>query len=505
MPNYALDAMRGYAFVDNIHRQNRNDKIQLEDRALQKERYAKQDAYNDKLRAREEKTYNDSMALWEINAAEIESIFGAELAGNPQAVKKVGGLLQDPARTGKIIAAHDEISKYISSGKNPPNELTTELINLIGAEELAARGGDDGLNRTAESVVPSNKEGEVMIGFNVTGKDGKTYQAPMTTGASADPQDNQVQSIPVNRLLEWGNGGAATAKAIALARAKAGDNSFLEAYRTTKKEQADRAIAMEDYQMQRQDGLSDYESKKKIDQRFEERYVGGGKGGKPQALKTQFNDDGSVSVYDPNTDKLKVVRTEEQKKELSVQMAEQWAEDQAEGVLNPRPKDELIQAKQKEFYNQLNGGTGSLEPMVTVTQNGQTFQVPASSVQQPAPTQPAPTPTPKPKPKPTQKQKPVQENPAKKGLSPVQTENPTDILSSLPPKTRNTLMSLAERYKSTTETNLTVEEIAAEMYKKQMANKGKTGVHEALEGQYNALDNRFKSLRSGHSTSPWSR
>ena len=401
MPNYMLDAMRGYSFVDNIYRQKRQDKLELEDREFQKGRIAKDDArqekqdalqeknnaWTDKQRGWQEKQYNDQLALRDINAAEIEQIFGQELAANPQAAKKASGLLQDPVRTGKIIAAHEELSKYLAAGKTPPNELTTELVNLIGAEELSGRGGDDGLTRTVESVVPSNKPGEVMVGFNVTGKDGKTYPAPMTTGASADPADNQVQSIPVKKLIEWGNGGAASAKTIALARAKLGDNSFLEAYRAANAEIA-----------KRQNELTDYEAKKKVDVRYRENkpvaagkygmydpatgkfisnpatqgldggewvtdaegnehLVGGsGKGGKPQAAKINWNDDGTADVYDPNTRKVTRVRSEEVAEQQSAQMAEEWAHEQARGVLNPRPKDELIQAKRTEFYNQLMDG-----------------------------------------------------------------------------------------------------------------------------------------------------
>ena len=401
--NYMLDAMQGYSFVDNIYRQKRHDKLALEDREFNKQRLLKndarlekQDAWTDKQRGREDKKYNDQLALRDINAAEIEQIFGADIAANPQAVSKAGALLQDPERTGKIIAAHEELSKYLAAGKTPPNELTTELVNLIGAEELSGRGGDDGLTRTVESVVPSNKPGEVMIGFNVTGKDGKTYQAPMTTGASADPADNQVQSIPVKKLIEWGNGGAASAKTIALARAKLGDNSFLEAYRAANAEMAKRKTA-----------LIDYEAKKKIDVRYRSPADNGLTAPK-QTVKAQ--EDGSFLVYDQGTQTAKVVYPPSVAAAKSAQMADQWAQEQAKGILNPMPEDKLIQAKQTEFYDQLMAG-GSQEPMITVTQDGQTYQVPAAMVPQPGDSG-----GPKTKPEETPKKKPVEkpkENTAK--------------------------------------------------------------------------------------------
>jgi hypothetical protein len=396
-----MEALKGYSIVDNIQRNKRMEALALEDREFNRGRLKKQDeradqeyAYQGELRQRDTTEYNNQMQLRDINAAEIEQIFGPEISANPQAVKKAGSLMQDPSRTGKIIALHDEIGQYMSQGKNPPNELTTQYLNLVGSEELMQRGGDDGLMREVESVVPSNVPGEVMIGFTVTGKDGKKYKAPMTTGASADPSDNQVQSIPLQRLMEWGNGGAMTAKAIAIARAKAGDNSFLEAYRAAQQETAKRQQEMQDYQMKRGHGLEDYATKKAIDSGYDAQRRGTDLADyeakrqidakyktttdKPPKKTVKYNDDGSFTVFNEETEEAKVVYPPAVARQRAAEMAMMWGEEESAGILNKDKTEEEIKAKADEFYAELMGENP--EPMVTVTQNGQTFQVPAAMV-----------------------------------------------------------------------------------------------------------------------------
>jgi hypothetical protein len=398
MPNYMIEALKGYSIVDNIQRNKRMESLALEDREFNRSRIKKQDEradqeykYQGELRQRDTAEYNNQMQLRDINAAEIEQIFGPEVTANPQAVRKAGSLMQDPARTGKIIAMHDEIGKYMSQGKNPPNELTTQYLNLVGSEELMQRGGDDGLTREVESVVPSNVPGEIMIGFTVTGKDGKKYKAPMTTGASADPSDNQVQSIPLQRLMEWGNGGAMTAKAIAIARAKAGDNSFLEEYRAAQQETAKRQQEMQDHQMKRGHGLEDYAAKKAIDSGYDnkkrgtdladyeaKRQIDAKYKSKDGKKTVKANEDGSFLVFDQETEEAKVVYPPAVARQRAAEMAMMWGEEESAGILNKDKTEEEIKAKADEFYAELMGEDP--EPMVAVTQNGQTFQVPAAMV-----------------------------------------------------------------------------------------------------------------------------
>lgn len=262
--------MAGYGFMDNIHRQKEQDKLQLEDREYQKQRALKHDARQEKQDARQEKQdtrtetlwgredqqYADQMALRDVYVQETKQIFGDDIAADPTAVQKVGGMLQNPERTGGIIALHEQISGYISQGKTPPNDVLTKYLNLVGAEELTGRSAKDGLQRSVESVVPSTRDGELHIGFDVVGKDGKSYKAPMTEEGTTT--DEKVKSIPLKKIMEWGNGGAATAKAIAIAKAKLGDRSFLDAYHAQVAAQGQRA-----------ERLQDYEMKKQIDLRYE--------------------------------------------------------------------------------------------------------------------------------------------------------------------------------------------------------------------------------------------
>jgi hypothetical protein len=330
-------------------------------------------------------------------------------------------MMQDPARTGKIIALHDEIGQYMSQGKNPPNELTAQYLNLVGSEELMQRGGDDGLTREVESVVPSNVPGEVMIGFTITGKDGKKYKAPMTTGASADPSDNQVQSIPIQRLMEWGNGGAATAKAIAIARAKAGDNSFLDAYRAAQQETAKRQQEMQDYQMKRGDKMEDYAAQKAIDSSYDagrrgtdladyeaKRQIDAKYKGKDGKKTVKANEDGSFLVFDQETEEAKVVYPPAVARQRAAEMAMMWGEEESAGILNKDKTESEIKAQADEFYAELMGENP--EPMVTVTQNGETFQVPAAMVPHQAQ---AATIEEKPEPKKEPKKKEKKETPKK--------------------------------------------------------------------------------------------
>lgn len=388
MPNFALDAIRGYRAVDDIFRQDRLDKqavedrkIFLEDRERNKKRQERYDTRQDTMWGREDQAYADQQTLRDLDVAETEMIFGKEVTQNPQAMLKISGMVKDPNRVGEIIALNEEVSQYLSSGKTPPQDVLVKLVNLTGAEELQARGGNDGLSRKVRAIVPSNVPGEVMIEFEVTGKDGKTYNAPMTTGASADPSDNIVQSIPVSKLVEWVGGATMTAKTLAIARAKAGDTSFLQAHKAAIAAQQARAQAM-----------SDYEQKKIIDQRYqkpqgpvaagkygmfhngkfipnpmteglgeyetitdpetgEETIVRSSKGYKAKGKqRVNYNDDDrSFSVYDEGTGEAKIVYPAQIADKMADDQAELWAQQQAEGMFNTRPSDEEIQAKRNEI------------------------------------------------------------------------------------------------------------------------------------------------------------
>lgn len=437
MPNYALDALRGYQAVDNIYRQERQDTFDLEDRETNKKRLAVEDGRLQLERQRTDKEYNDRQTLRDADVAEINSIFGADVAQNPQAVAKISSMAKDPQRTGEMIALHDTLSKYMAEGKTPPQELLVKMMNLTGPEELQARGGDDGLHRQVESIVPSTVPGEVMIGLSVTGKDGKTYQAPMTTGASADPADNIVQSIPVSKLVEWTGGAASTAKALAIARARAGDRSFLESYHAAIAAQQAEARAVAKARRERTEGMEDYEAKKQIDQKYQKpqgpvaagkygmfykgKFIenpmtkgleeGGwetvtdpqtgeetmrrtGKRGSADKQTVKANDDGSFSVYDPLNGGAKLVYPPTVADRIADEMTAAWKEEQ-EGLFGGA-SDAEVKAKRKEFRDSLptgmpdgqpgNGGQstgqGQYAPGQVLVQNGKEYVVDAQGMPQ---------------------------------------------------------------------------------------------------------------------------
>lgn len=435
MPNYALDALQGYQAVDNIYRQKRQDAIDLEDREYNKNRQKKYDARQDVLMQREDQAYTDKQTLRDADVAETEMIFGKQVAQNPQAVAKVTSMAKDPQRVGEMLALHDDLSGYLSAGKTPPQDLLVKMMNLTGSEELQARGGDDGLERKVESIVPSPVPGHVMIGFSVKDKDGKTYNAPMTTGASADPADNIVQSVPVSKVMEWVGGATSTAKALAIARAKAGDRSFLESYHAAI---ASRQAANEARLVKAADrtaDLQDYELKKRIDQQYqkpqgpvaagkygmfyngkfienpmtkglndgewetvtdpetgEETMRRTGKRGAAEKQTVKQNDDGSFSVYDPATRKASVVYPPQVADKIADEQAQAWADQEGEGVLNSRPSAEEIQAKKVEFLQELSGGQpgaaagkgapGGFQPGQKLVQNGVEYVVDENGVPQ---------------------------------------------------------------------------------------------------------------------------
>ena len=279
MPNYMLDAMQGYAFVDNINRRDRSEKLALEDRSRRVAREDKQDARQDTEWGRADQEHADRQAIRDLNVEELSLLFGEDAAKNPAVAAKANSLAKDPARVGEMLAQFDLISDHMKNGKLPPGEITANFMNLAGAEELAARGGEDGLQRKVRSIIPSPKPGEVMMDFDVTDtKSGKTYNAPRTTGASADPADSTVESVPIAKIMGWGTGAVDTARRIAMARAKAGDNSYLDAYKAAK-----------EARRKSTEGLADYEKKKEIDQKYEKQ--------DPVAI-------GKYGVYDPKTRKI---------------------------------------------------------------------------------------------------------------------------------------------------------------------------------------------------------
>jgi len=464
--NYMLDFMRGYKFVDDIDRQKRLDeenKVErdrrfglmnsAEKRAAttydqeQEDRTASRGVVNAKkdaflgLGQAEAKpappARDDVYAAWSLNLEEM----GVK-TGTPefqQAFSKTKPLIDDPGAAGTALALSDEINKYLDKGSLAPNKLITDYVNIVGAGELAQRGGEDGLTRNVKHFIPNQSGDGFHANLLVKGADGKEYEAPATEGKSADPKDNVVQNFTMDQMVKWYGGSRAALQMIIEAEAKAGKSDTIDAYRAAvQKHTADRQA--------RADSISDYTRKKEIDQKYEKQppvpigkyglydpksgkkivgaAAGGGSGGpgagkgkwimgddgeweflqvgeKGQGLGKQHvkqNDDGTTSVYDETTKQSRIIYTPE----AAMQKATAMAQAEADAIgsewtfLQPsaeKTNAEKTNARAKEIYAELMGGeqkpagnnppaANKFSPGQILKQGGKTFVVDSSGVPQ---------------------------------------------------------------------------------------------------------------------------
>lgn len=310
MPNYALDFMQGYKFVNDI---NRQDKLDAENKADRERHYGLMDAAENRASTTFDQAQSDRQSQRDIAAAKAKAILGepppqqpAEIqqqaqprddvysawasnieglgvkTGTPEftgALAKVKPLLDNPEATGTALAMSDEINRYMDKGVLPPNQLMAGYVNIVGAGELSQRGGDDGLTRRVKQFVPNQPGDGFHVNFLVQTPDGKQYEAPATEGKSADPKDNVVQNFTMDQMVKWYGGSRAALQMIVDAEAKAGRSDTIDAYRAAvQKYAADR--------QSRAENLKDYAIKKQIDQQYEKQ--------PPVAI-------GRYGLYDPKT------------------------------------------------------------------------------------------------------------------------------------------------------------------------------------------------------------
>lgn len=270
MPNYALDFMQGYKFVNDINRQKEYDALALEDRNL---RNARERKLNDREDAQmavagvRNKAMLDGLGpqqpqqappqvLQQPQAANVVEGFQQTLSerygiqpGTPesaQATFKVQHLLANPQEGAEALAIGQNIQQALNAGKNPdPNDMV-RYANIMGKTELNNRGGDDGLTREVRRFVPAPSGQGLMAELKITDKDGKIYNAPATTGGSADHKDNVVQEFPIKNIVSWFGGSYETLSAVLEAESKAGVTTTADAYRAYKEKQQGRGEKLQD-------------------------------------------------------------------------------------------------------------------------------------------------------------------------------------------------------------------------------------------------------------------
>jgi hypothetical protein len=254
MPNYMLDAMQGYKFVNDINRQDERDKMLEQQHTMAMDR---------EQRAVDQDSANKNVAKVKTEAA----LMGLGIGKQPQqaqpvqqpeqqnpiyqgwnqvlgkygidpnseqgaaATGKVQHLLNDTEARVQALSLNDSIKKSLSAGGLPPVKDLAAYMNIMGHNELNQRGGADGLQRSVHGVYPGPDGKTAVIEFEVTRPDGSKYLAPATTGKSADPKDDNVQQFPVQDLLKWFAGSTDALKMTLEAEAAAGRTDTIDRYR----------------------------------------------------------------------------------------------------------------------------------------------------------------------------------------------------------------------------------------------------------------------------------
>jgi len=273
MPNYMLDAMQGYKFVNDINNQN-------EDRDRRSKMDARDDAVFDAKRARNDamlaglnqqpqqqpqqqdpqmQRQQQALGGWK----SVMSDWGIQ-PDSPQAqmaTAKIQHLIDNPAMAGEALALSEELHNDISNGKLPDQKKFSKFVNYVEKRGLEERNGPDGLGREVRDTVLSPSGRAVMFDLNITDRNtGRQYTAPATVGKSADPKDDQVQEFPIKDVLTWFGGSREALIALVEAESRAGLTTTRDEYEKYKEKQRGRGddLAFEVKKYKVETGLKPY-------------------------------------------------------------------------------------------------------------------------------------------------------------------------------------------------------------------------------------------------------
>jgi len=265
MPNYMLDAMQGYKFVNDINRQDERDKMlnQQHTMAMDREQRAvDQDLANKNVA----KMTNDAVlaglggAGLQPQAQPVQNVqqpqqqqqqehpvfqgwkqqltkYGID-PNSPQgamATEKARPLLENPEALGKAMYHSDVITRSLGAGKLPPREDYVSLLNIAEGPAINARAVAQGnAAGVLHDVFPGPDGKSVVMELKLTRPDGTEYLAPATTGKSTDPKDNQVQLFPIATMAERLGTTVEGLQMILAAQSAAGSTAAVDHYNTYK-------------------------------------------------------------------------------------------------------------------------------------------------------------------------------------------------------------------------------------------------------------------------------
>ncbi|WP_328717563.1 hypothetical protein VO226_08270 [Halomonas elongata] len=107
----------------------------------------------------------------------------------------------DPATDGSIQQAEAVVDPDTPVDANDPESLAA-LNQLFGSEINKGPGGE----KRVVGMVPGPDGESVTLELEVTGEDGKRYNAPMTEGRAPGGDDDTVMQVPVERLVQQTQG-----------------------------------------------------------------------------------------------------------------------------------------------------------------------------------------------------------------------------------------------------------------------------------------------------------
>ncbi|MES3674451.1 hypothetical protein QC589_00690 [Halomonas elongata] len=107
----------------------------------------------------------------------------------------------DPATDGSIKQAEAVVDPDTPVDANDPESLAA-LNQLFGSEINKGPGGE----KRVVGMVPGPDGESVTLELEVTGEDGKRYNAPMTEGRAPGGDDDTVMQVPVERLVQQTQG-----------------------------------------------------------------------------------------------------------------------------------------------------------------------------------------------------------------------------------------------------------------------------------------------------------
>jgi len=265
MPNYMLDAMQGYKFVNDINRQDERDKMlnQQHTMAMDREQRAvDQDLANKNVA----KMTNDAVLAGlggdglQPQAQPVQNVqqpqqqqqqehpvfqgwkqqltkYGID-PNSPQgamATEKARPLLENPEALGKAMYHSDVIMRSLGAGKLPPRKDYVSLLNIAEGPAINARAVAQGnAAGVLHDVFPGPDGKSVVMELKLTRPDGTEYLAPATTGKSTDPKDNQVQLFPIATMAERLGTTVEGMRMILAAQSAAGSTAAVDHYNTYK-------------------------------------------------------------------------------------------------------------------------------------------------------------------------------------------------------------------------------------------------------------------------------